>query len=58
MCQEENMQELKKSGRRFLCLAMAAVMLVGSMTGCGKKAKKDNVTVAETVAESADLYFA
>ena len=52
------MQKLKKSGRRFLCLAMAAVMLVGSTTGCGKKAKKDNVTVAETVAESADLYFA
>lgn len=48
------MQKLKKSGKRFLCLAMAAVMLVGSTTGCGKKAKKDNVTVAETVAESTE----
>ena len=48
------MKKLKKSGKRFLCLAMAAVMLVGSTTGCGKKAKKDNVTVAETVAESTE----
>ena len=48
------MQKLKKSGKRFLCLAMAAVLLVGTTTGCGKKAKKDNVTVAETVAESTE----
>ena len=48
------MQKLKKNGTRFLCLSMAIVMVFGSITGCGKKANKNNVTDFETVSESTE----
>ncbi len=48
------MQKLKKNGTRFLCLSMAVVMVFGSITGCGKKANKNNVTDFEIVSETVE----
>ena len=52
--QEEDMQKHKKNGKRILCLSMAAVMLLGSITGCGKKEKTSNVPSVETVVEATE----